>query len=529
MTREDEWAEIERIRRRFLDSLPASCLNPEFVEEIGSRLRDFASALSKKDIRALLRATALIHHLVADLTSNEDAEAFCDRLQGLIPAGIKTATQPLACNELFFVWIGAIDVRSFRNIWVWKQANPLFRIRLWFDSHCLLASHYRQLLRDRDGLAPPTNNELIRFQNRAYTELQSLTAGGRTFDEALIRLFNEMGDGRIGRKLAVELEQTKRLYQDLASQIMLSDVQDHAAAIMDDEFHHYYFREIALRGNLAAASDILRLHVIQHFGGVYIDCDTLPSLDHVFVQTGAHCRKHDISFGFIDVLRSELYMQKLSQLIDFPELKDAPKDEATTRSSNIQAITDHLGSHYGDVVALLEQDLHALTAENALRPLDEIWLFHHGLLLTGDPHNRSCFNNNVIIANPHSKAIRIILLEMRRRYRYLDRMGAIDIASAEEVPLEESYLGRLLNYRFDALDDQNNVTVILTGPGLIFEVIMGLGFRLLKLDDQVLPISLAYALYSPKIGIAFMDQTFYTYDHSQSTWMRTPSEHTLMV
>ncbi|HXE25326.1 MAG TPA: hypothetical protein VN637_10605, partial [Roseiarcus sp.] len=87
----------------------------------------------------------------------------------------------------------------------------------------------------------------------------------------------------------------------------------------------------------------------------------------------------------------------------------------------------------------------------------------------------------------------------------------------------------LLNYRFDALDGQHSVTVILTGPGLIFEVMMGLGYRLLNLDDQVAPISLSYALYSRKIGIAFMDQTFHTYDHSQSTWMSDPDGSALTV
>lgn len=521
-------AEIERIRRELLDGLPASRLSPEILDEIDSRFHDFASALSPGDIRSLLRATTRIHQLVADLASNEDAEALCDRLQGLIPARIKTATVPLACKELFFVWIGAIGARSLRNISVWKRANPRYRVRLWFDSHCLLASHYRQLLRDRDGLGLSANDELIRFQNRAYADLQSMIADGRTFDEALIRFFQAMDDGRIARRLEVELERTKLLYQGLASHFTLSDVRDHAAAIMDDEFRHYYFREIALRGNLAAASDILRLHLLQHFGGVYVDCDTLPNLDHVFVRTGSYCYRHNISFGFIDVLKSELYLQKLAQLIDFPE-RDDPNDEATNRPSEMQEITEHLRIHYGEVVTLIEQDLQALTAENAFRPLDEIRLFHHGLLWTGDPHNRNCFNNNVIIANPHAKAIRIVLLEMRRRYRYLDRMGAIDIASEKERPLEESYLGRLLNYRFDALDDHDNVTVILTGPGLMFEVIMGLGFRLLKLDNQVSPISLAYALYSRKIGIAFMDQTFHTYDHSQSTWMRAPSGHALLV
>ena len=91
-------AEIEQIRRKLLDCLPASHLSPEIVDEIGSRFRDFASALSNSDIRSLLRATTLIHHLVANLTSIEDAESLCDRLQALIPTGIKTATQPLACK-----------------------------------------------------------------------------------------------------------------------------------------------------------------------------------------------------------------------------------------------------------------------------------------------------------------------------------------------------------------------------------------------------------------------------------------------
>ena len=280
---------------------------------------------------------------------------------------------------------------------------------------------------------------------------------------------------------------------------------------------------------MAAASDILRLHVIQHFGGVYIDCDTLPSLDHVFVRTGSYCRQHNISFGFIDVLKSELYMQKIAPLIEFPELQDDPNNEATSRQSDMQAITDHLRGRYGHLLATIEQDVNAITTDNAFRPLDEIWLFPQGLLLTGDPHNRNCFNNNLIIANQHSKAIKIVLLEMRRRYHYLDRMGAVGIASEKEVPREESYWGRLLNYRFDALDHRDNVTVILTGPGLIFETIMGLGFSLLKLDAQVSPISLSYALYSRKIGIAFMDQTFYTYDHSRSTWMRAPDGSALTV
>ena len=83
-------------------------------------------------------------------------------------------------------------------------------------------------------------------------------------------------------------------------------------------------------------------------------------------------------------------------------------------------------------------------------------------------------------------------------------MGAVDIASEKEVP----YSDRLLNYRFDALDERENITVISIGPRLMFEAIVALGFRLLKLNDQVSPISLSYALYSLKIGIAFIVRLF---------------------
>jgi hypothetical protein len=522
-------AEIEQIRHELFERLRAGHLTPEIENEIKSRFRHLASALMNNDIRLLLRAMTLIHHLVLSLVGNEEAEGFCDRLQGLIPAEIKTAAQPLACNALTFIWIGSIGIHGLRNILIWKQANPRYRVNFWFDSHSLLASHYSRLLRDWNGLNISTNSDLIRFQNDAYSDLRSMIAGGLTFDEALIRIFLQKGDGRIGRQLESDLQQAKRFYQALAHHLHLCDVQDHAATIMDDEFRHYYFREIALRGNLAAASDILRLHVIQHFGGVYIDCDTLPSLDHVFTRTGSYCRRHNISFAFIDVLKSEMFTRKVAAWMDFPELEDAPKHDAATREADILAITDHLRNHYGDVGALIVQDVDALALENAFRPLDEIRLFDQGLLLTGDPHNRNCFNNNVIIANAQSKAIRIILLEMRHRYRYLDRMGAVDITTEGQLPRDQTYMARLLNYRFDALDGQPNVTVILTGPGLIFEVLMGLGFSILKLDNDVSPISLSYALYSRKIGVAFMDQTFHTYDHSQSTWMRGPDGSALIV
>ena len=156
-----------------------------------------------------------------------------------------------------------------------------------------------------------------------------MIADGRTFDEALIHLFLRIDDGRIGRKLESELQQARYLYRAIARHFTLRDVQDYVSVIMDCEFRQYYSREITLRGNLAAASDILRLHVIQHFGGMYIRLRCLPSFDHVFVRTDAFCRDHNISFSFIDVLKSEMYLQKIAPLVDLPNLGTSQKTKRT--------------------------------------------------------------------------------------------------------------------------------------------------------------------------------------------------------
>ncbi len=500
-------------------------LTPHVASDMEDYLRDFEIALRENDVRALLRATARVHAHITSLIDDDAAELACDRLQQLISTAIKSTAEPLETRTIFFVWIGSITDAALRTIAIWQKANPAYRVQLWFDSNCLLAGHYMRLLKDRAALGLATNDDLIQFQNEVYAGIQSRMADGSSFDTALIEFFGKVRDGSIARRLRSELETVKQRYADIAARIELCDVQDHAAGIMDPEFRRYYLREIALRANLAAASDILRLHVLHHFGGMYVDGDTLPSLRHIFPRTEQHCRENGIAFGFIDVLKSERYLEKIAPLIDI-EVADGGATQA--RRADMREIITYMQQNFAEVAALIEAEATQISAETAFKPLDDIRLCRDGLLLSGDPHAKYGFNNNVLIANPRSRTVRMILREMRRRYRHLERSGALGIAAQSKIPDDGSYDGRLLNYRYDAMDDQPNVTVILSGPGMIFEVLMGIGFSLLKLDDEVQPTSLAYALYSPKIGITFMDQTFYTYDHSQSSWMRGP-EGALLV
>lgn len=526
---ESSVSEFNQIKSEFLERLRGVHITEKELDEIAQHLCDFRSAVVANNIGILLRTVTLLYDITMKAIDTNFAKAFCDRLQCLIPAGITNGKVPLASKQLFFVWIGCISNRSMRNILVWKKANPEYNVQLWYDSRCLLATFYIDLIKHRCEINLTTNRELICFQNEVYASLESAIAKGTTFDDGLIRHFRQIGLRHISRKLQLELNRAKRFYRVISKYVDVRDLQDYATEIMSDEFCRYYFREVGLRGNLAAASDILRLHLIQHYGGIYIDCDTLPSMRHLFQRTDHFCECHNTKFSFIDVLKSELYMQRLAGIIDFPEPVNVSADNESTRQVDMGEITSYLRRHYGALVNLMTEEANAITPENALKPLDEIWLLEQGLALSSDPYNQNCFNNNVLVANQKAKSITIILFEIRRRYRYLDRMNAVKIASEEEVPIEDSYRGRLLNYRFDTLDERENVTVILTGSGLIFEVVVGLGFRFLKLNDDVEPISLSYALYSQKIGIAFVDQTFHTYDHSQSTWMRDPDGHALLV
>ena len=93
------------------------------------------------------------------------------------------------------------------------------------------------------------------------------------------------------------------------------------------------------------------------------------------------------------------------------------------------------GAITGRLFTFIEQDVDTLkTAENAFRPLNEIWLFEQGFLLTGDPHNKNSFNNNIVIANVQSKAVKIVLLEMRHR-------------APDLLPVDEKVIATVLRFR----------------------------------------------------------------------------------
>ncbi|WP_214644427.1 TcdA/TcdB catalytic glycosyltransferase domain-containing protein, partial [Aliivibrio fischeri] len=78
------------------------------------------------------------------------------------------------------------------------------------------------------------------------------------------------------------LDQKKSLSKIKSSHQVIADLQKYCTiknvreSIMAEINSSPYYFELKFRGNLAAASDILRLIILFKYGGVYIDVDTLP-------------------------------------------------------------------------------------------------------------------------------------------------------------------------------------------------------------------------------------------------------------
>lgn len=183
---------------------------------------------------------------------------------------------------------------------------------------------------------------LIRFQNRVFASITEGLRKGKTFDQGLIAYFSNR-DSSLAEDLIRERTDIEHYYQSVARFIELRDVQNQLDSIMDEDCQRYYIQEIALRGNMASSSDILRLNILYRQGGVYVDCDTLPDLDHIFPESNRYCLENNISSLYVDVLKSELYLRNIEPFLQTIDCgQESPKKleqvdlEFSTVSSFVQ-------------------------------------------------------------------------------------------------------------------------------------------------------------------------------------------------
>ncbi|WP_434767587.1 TcdA/TcdB pore-forming domain-containing protein [Pseudomonas triticicola] len=193
-----------------------------------------------------------------------------------------------------FVWVGGSEVgaiqRDYMNIWQQVLASQDYRFNLWYDSDALLAFEMNRVIHDsarldamesggdqvsRLGQLASMIEERARvLKQQLFEHLQQPQWAGRA-DEARIDLLVR-GYGK--DRAALESFRQQCLDSHLAMegpQLRLRDVRlEFAEHFLAD----VYQREVAMRGNFAAASDVVRLQAEHLEGGRYTDMDYLPPL-----------------------------------------------------------------------------------------------------------------------------------------------------------------------------------------------------------------------------------------------------------
>ncbi|WP_337060637.1 hypothetical protein [Serratia marcescens] len=64
------------------------------------------------------------------------------------------------------------------------------------------------------------------------------------------------------------------------------------------------------------------------------------------------------------------------------------------------------------------------------------------------------------------------------------------------------------------------MTPVLTGPGLIVEVLLGLAYEVFNIGYLIEPSSIAEYMQNPDFGIAFFQHNIDTPDGAYSTWRK---------
>ncbi|MGP2906182.1 TcdA/TcdB catalytic glycosyltransferase domain-containing protein [Serratia marcescens] len=275
-----------------------------------------------------------------------------------------------------------------------------------------------------------------------------------------------------------------------------------------DDFMKYYYYEIILRHNIASASDIVRLLIIYQYGGTYIDVDTLPYIDNIYHKLNKYIRKKGIveSDSFL-LFKTVCFLKKTNSEGVLPEVVIGCDEN--------ELGVDAVG--FEEIKRLIELDLTDFSLDMIL-PLGETYV-HKNLLALGSLRRfKGVYFNNFISSHQKSKAVRIILRVMKKRYRFLEKNNCIFDCYIDDG--SRCYLTRILPWRNELTTRNYCVTSVLTGPGLIVEVLLGLAYKAFNIGYLIEPSSIAEYMQNPDFGIALFQHTIDTPDGAYSTWRK---------
>uniref|UniRef100_UPI00286BE862 TcdA/TcdB catalytic glycosyltransferase domain-containing protein n=1 Tax=Pseudomonas sp. TaxID=306 RepID=UPI00286BE862 len=222
-----------------------------------------------------------------------------ERLEGF-EARLSNGTQQLQTpktnvpDNLHFVWLGGGmgDIqRDYINIWKQTLSGQGYTLKLWYDSDALLAYETNRIIVEaakadamlNGGQASSTAIELgdkyeqrvIALKQQMFAHINSAIERAESADDARIDLLVRAYRQDEGRLKVLREKNRQSLLSLNEGAIVLRDLATDATPLYLQDL---YEREISLRGNFAAASDIVRVEALFADGGSYADVDNLPPL-----------------------------------------------------------------------------------------------------------------------------------------------------------------------------------------------------------------------------------------------------------
>ncbi|WP_310650771.1 TcdA/TcdB catalytic glycosyltransferase domain-containing protein, partial [Pseudomonas sp. FW305-47B] len=395
-------------------------------------------------------------------------------------------------DNLHFVWLGGGlgDIqRDYINIWKQTLAGQGYTLKLWYDSDALLAHETNRIIveaakadamlnggqttSDAFELADKYEERAIALKQQMFAHINKAVESGESADNARIDLLVRAYSQDEARLKVLREKNRQSLLSLGEGGIVLRDLATEATPLYLQDI---YAREISLRGNFAAASDIVRVEALFADGGSYADVDNLPPL----LET----------LGGVDISRFELdaRLGVLQLILDHsPEWMPGRQVIRSKYKNYFERIPlehrealERFAKSKPDLASVFRRPVERQVRPDGLRAVAE----------------RSSFSNAFLMAHPGSAMLKAVLDRFRLNYEVVDatarlaverKIALIDVRAVADVanevaekrfgPLHElpniehmtvSFLvDAVAGYYSDGIRPQIEMTIYLTGPAAV--------------------------------------------------------------
>jgi mannosyltransferase OCH1-like enzyme len=177
-------------------------------------------------------------------------------------------------KNIHIVWIGGdLPDRNRSCVITFPQKNPDWNVTLWFDRNQLLTGLRRRLTKEYYEKKNPVNSEGKGVVTPEQWAKVQQKIGGQADDDATVDYLIKKFGKNEKELYDMQLDNWVSLKDFCkANRITLRSVNDISAS----KTFPIYRNEMVSRGtNFGAASDVLRIEILDTFGGIYFDTDVI--------------------------------------------------------------------------------------------------------------------------------------------------------------------------------------------------------------------------------------------------------------